>query len=238
MISLGLQSDMKDEIKKFYSELNFPGPYQLEDFDIYKEHGIFNRYLKEVENVLLPGQHVLDVGCGTGMLTNLFASRCPDIKFTAVDFSNSIEYGREFSLRHGFSHVNWVKQDFLEFSSDTRFDVIVCCGVLHHIPEYGVALAKIRDLLSDNGKLVLSVYNPWGKAVQRFWPIRYHSNILYQDQELNPFEVSWNHRQVLNLCQDFKFVQVSPSINNRFVDWLALTNSQNGGLAVYVFEKK
>jgi hypothetical protein len=59
--------------------------------------------------------------------------------------------------------------------------------------------------------------------------------VLYQDQELNPFELSFTHNQVLNMCRDLNFELVTPSYNNKLVNLSALFNSVNGGLALYVF---
>jgi hypothetical protein len=39
------------------------------------------------------------------------------------------------------------------------------------------------------------------------------------------------------MCNDLNFVAVQPSWRNHLVDLQALFNSENGGLAIYVFEK-
>jgi ubiquinone/menaquinone biosynthesis C-methylase UbiE len=229
---------MTENIKNFYSLLQFPGQYTQNDLQFYEQQGIHNRYLKDINSVLANGQRVLDVGCGTGMVTNIFAKQFSKSKFVGVDFSDSIDYAINFSQQNKIKNVSWVKQDFLTYSTDNKFDVIICCGVLHHIPKYLTALEKIKSMLSPNGKLVLAVYNPYGKVLKRLINIKYHNHILYQDQENNPFELSFTHKQVLNMCNDLSFISVQPSINNKLVDLLACFNSENGGLASYVFNKQ
>jgi ubiquinone/menaquinone biosynthesis C-methylase UbiE len=228
---------MKETIKKFYSELQFPGQYTWEDLNFYDEQGIHNIYLKEIDAVMQQNINVLDVGCGTGLVSNLFAKKNPNNKFVSLDFSDSIEYGKKFAQTNGIKNITWIKKDFLEFETKEKFDLIICCGVLHHIPQYSQALQKIKDLLAPGGKLILAVYNTNGKLLKRLIDINYHSPILYEDQENNPFELSFRHRCVLKMCQDLEFNSVSPSWANKFVDFLALFNSQNGGLALYVFTK-
>ena len=60
---------------------------------------------------------------------------------------------------------------------------------------------------------------------------------LNQDQENNPFELSFTHDQVLAMCDDLIFHSVNPSVANELVNLLACFNSSNGGLALYVFSK-
>lgn len=225
-----------EEIKKFYSNLHFPGRYSWEDLKFYEDQGIHNIYLREIESVMQDGIDVLDVGCGTGLVSNLFADKYKS-NFTAVDFSDSIDYARDFAKKQKIKNVTWVKKDFLHYTSKKQYDVIICCGVLHHIPQYEQALDKIKQLLKPNGKLILAVYNPWGKILKRFFNINYNCDILYQDQELNPFELSFTNRQVRKMCIDLKFHKSAPSVNNHLVDLLALTNSENGGLVLYIFSK-
>ena len=224
-------------IRQFYSELRFPGHYSFDDIKFYEIEGIHNIYLKEIDKNLSDGIDVLDVGCGTGLVSNLFATRY-NSKFTAVDFSDSIDYAKQFAKDNNINNVTWIKQDFLQFKSNKKFDVIICCGVLHHIPQYNEALDLIKQLLKPGGKLLLALYNPWGKVLKKFVRIKYHNSILYKDQENNPYELSFSYKDVLNLCSDLKFDYVEPSWNNKFVDLQALFNSQNGGLALYVFEKQ
>jgi 2-polyprenyl-3-methyl-5-hydroxy-6-metoxy-1,4-benzoquinol methylase len=226
-----------DAIKSFYSQINFPGKYTGEDLKFYEEQGINNVYLREIDRFLVDGMSVLDVGCGTGLVSNLFALHRPNCKITAVDFSDSIDYAQEFAKENNIDNVNWIKKDFLQFKTNKQYDMIICCGVLNHIPEHQRALAKMKELPKPGGKLMLAVYNTYGKILKRVCNIKYHNDVLYKDQELNPFELSFTHQQVLKMCNDLQFELVTPSINNYLVNFSALFNSVNGGLALYVFTK-
>lgn len=224
-----------DKIKQFYSELHFPGRYSWNDLKFYEDQGIHNIYLKEIDSVIDDNIDILDVGAGTGLISNLFANKYKNSRFTAIDFSDSIDYASSFATVNNILNVKWIKKDFLEYKTTKKYDVIICCGVLHHIPEYKRALAKLKSLLKPGGKLLLAVYNPYGKFIKRFATVNYNCDILYQDQEHNPFELSFTRNQVLSMCDDLIFDSVTPSIKNYLVDFLAMFNSENGGLALYVF---
>lgn len=227
-----------EEIKKFYSELHFPGRYEREDLDFYHAQGIHNVYLREIDRVIDHGMTVLDIGCGTGLVTNLFASKYRSI-FTAIDFADSIDHAIDYANNNNLTNTNWIKADFLlhDFGA-ARFDLVICCGVLHHIPQHQTALVKIKSLMAPSGKLALAVYNPWGKFLKRVVRLDYQSDILYRDQEHNPFEISFSDRQVRRMCQDLDFQSVVPSCKNRLVNTQAMFNSVNGGLALYIYTNK
>lgn len=225
---------LTDQIKQFYNTIQFPGAYTMEDLKFY-DQGIFNTYLKEIDNVLTDNIKVLDIGCGTGLISNLFALKYYS-KFTAIDFSNSIDFAELFAVKNNINNVTWIKDDFLDFNTNEKYDVIICCGVLHHIPEYKKALNKIKSLLNPNGVLVLAVYNKYGKVLKKYISIDYQSNILYEDQENNPFELAFSHKEVLTMCDDLRLRIVKPSFFGKLVNLHGFFNPRNGGLALYTFE--
>jgi len=225
-----------EQIKNFYSHLHFPGRYTQEDLEFYETEGVdVNVYLKEINKSLDNNLDVLDVGCGTGLVSNTFATLYPSSNFTGVDFSNSIDYAKKISKENKLTNTKWVKEDFLKVKLDKKYDVVICCGVLHHIPQYQEALAKLKSLLKPSGTLLIAVYNPLGKILKHVKKINYNSPTLFEDQENNPFELSFTKRAVLNMCSDLTFHRVEPSWCNHFVNFLALFNSSNGGLAIYTF---
>jgi len=222
-----------DHIKDFYSDLHFPGRYTQDDLELYQREGVnFNVYLREINRAMCNGLRVLDVGCGTGLVMNTFAMLYPNSEFTGVDFSDSIDYAR----LHAPNNTHWIKQDFLEVDLEPGgYDVIICCGVLHHIPEHERALLKIKTLMRPGGTLMLALYNPLGKILRHIKRINYNSPTLFEDQENNPFELSFTKGAVLNMCRDLRFHRVQPSCGNHLVNLLSLFNSSNGGLAIYTF---
>lgn len=225
------------EIKDFYSQLEFPGRYTRQDLDRYEPRPN-NRYLSFIYDHLADGQEVLDAGCGTGLLTNTFATRFRS-NFTAVDFSSSVFFGQQFARAHGINNAHWVQHDLADFAWPHQFDIIICQGVLHHIPQHETVLHNLKSMLKPGGMLLLGLYNPWGKILKKIWPVRYHDPILARDQEQNPFELSWTISQVKHLCGDLEYIGCTPHfLCDALSDMLNIFNSQNGGLTLYSFRKK
>lgn len=78
---------------------------------------------------------ILDLGCGTGMLTLLLAESLPRAQCVGVDVSQANIRAAEIA-RKGCVHagrIRFVAQDYREFQ-DRPFDVIASWSVLHLIP--------------------------------------------------------------------------------------------------------
>lgn len=135
-------------------------PLSAVDFNTYRLHEILN-----VKS--LSGMKILDVGCGTGRVTNCLIASNPseilsiDPSISDVDFhSFVIEKNRKFPGQIRFS-----QSSALNFETNEKFDVIFIVGVLHHIPESVATLRNLRNFLSPSGQIVIWVYS---KEIGRF----------------------------------------------------------------------
>lgn len=225
-----------EEIKNFYSRLKFPGPYTIDDLKYY-DSVLVNPYLKSYDDSVIGSKSVLDIGCGSGFIVNFLARRHPNVYFTAIDFSDSIDYAKAFSKKNNIKNVEYIKEDFLKWHPTHYYDCVISNGVLHHIPKYTVAVEKIKELAIQ--RLTVGLYNSFGKVAKRFFPVKYKNNILYSDQEECPFETSFNDSEARHLFEDeYSLISVYPSYKNDYVDWYGLWNYKKGGLTVYSWQKK
>lgn len=97
---------------------------------------------------LSPGDRVLDVGCGTGVLED-FLPR--DIRLTAMDFSP--EMIKVAKAKH--PDVNYVVADFLEVDGEALYDKIIMYNVFPHFIERERAIKKAHQLLGPHGMLLI-----------------------------------------------------------------------------------
>mgnify|MGYP003643789581 CR=1 FL=1 len=215
----------KQNIKAFYDRINFPGKYDSSDIVEYYNG---NRYLNFIEKYIKSAETVLDAGCGTGFITNNFAYRNPDMQFTSVDFAKSIDWAQEVSTKLGLKNINFIKDDLNDFKSQDTYRVVLCQGVLHHIPNYAEVLKNLQSMVSKHGLFIIGLYHPWGKRLQKLLPTQYDSKVLEEDQEDNPFETSFTKKQVVDMFDGYQLIDSHPSA---FFNW------RNGGLTVYIFRK-
>jgi len=96
---------------------------------------------------LTPDQNVLEIGCGTGLFTEMFAETGADI--IAVDISPdliSLAEKRDISS----SKVKFLCKKFEDFVTDDPFDAIIGSSILHHL-DIESALKSIKHLLKLGG---------------------------------------------------------------------------------------
>lgn len=140
-------------------------------------------YLHIVEQELPDCRGVLDVGAGTGEFL-LFAEKQ---NYDAVGIEPSGRIG-DVARDKGLEIHETTVETFVE-SHDTEFDLVTMFNVLEHVPNPGEVLDACRDLLTEDGMLILKVpneFNPFQRAAQaalgldRWW-ITVPTHIFYFD---------------------------------------------------------
>lgn len=118
---------------------------------------------------LQPGERVLDVACGTGLVTFPAAGRVgPTGRVVATDISQRmVESTAEEAERRGMRHVQSTRMgaEALEFA-DATFDAVLCGLGLMYVPEVATALNEMRRVLAPGGRAVAAV---WGARQRCGW---------------------------------------------------------------------
>jgi ubiquinone/menaquinone biosynthesis C-methylase UbiE len=118
---------------------------------------------------LQPGEHVLDVACGTGLVTFPAADAVgPSGSVAATDISEvMVERVAHEAARRGLAHVITARRDAedLQFP-DGSFDVILCALGLMYVPDPRAAFAEMVRVLRPEGRAVVAV---WGARDRCGW---------------------------------------------------------------------
>jgi SAM-dependent methyltransferase len=102
------------------------------------------------------GRHVIDVGAGLGMYTDMIARTGRHVVAVEPDPDFAGQLRERFQ---GFENVKVREGDIneLELVTMGTVDSIVCFNVLEHIPDDAGTLVKLRTLLAPGGHLLLLV---------------------------------------------------------------------------------
>jgi 2-polyprenyl-3-methyl-5-hydroxy-6-metoxy-1,4-benzoquinol methylase len=127
------------------------------------------RRVRMLTGHLQPGQHVLELGCGTGYFTRELCKTGATI--TAIDISPDLLAAAQAKSRN--DNVEFEIQNAYDMTfSDQTFDAVVGSSVLHHL-EIDAALKEIQRVLKPGGLIFFTEPNMMNPqiAVQKNVPV-------------------------------------------------------------------
>jgi phosphatidylethanolamine/phosphatidyl-N-methylethanolamine N-methyltransferase len=101
-----------------------------------------------------PGNHVLEVGVGTGINTSLYPRHC---KVTGIDLSSSmLDKARERVAREGLRNVRLIEMDAaqLTFADDT-FDIVYAPYLVSVVPDPVQVVREMRRVCKPGGRIII-----------------------------------------------------------------------------------
>lgn len=155
-------------------------PFRFKQFEIYQEQTAMK---VGTDGVLLgawtkvsTAQSILDIGCGTGLLSLMLAQKSTaKITTLEVDPKAIEEAAYNVSISPWSEQIELVEADFQDFQAKTGFDLIICNppffkGKKEDTPRsqarqntflpYDILFSKVSNLLNENG--AFSLIAPFG----------------------------------------------------------------------------
>lgn len=143
---------------------------------------------------------VLDLGCGTGLLSNILASK----GFEVLGVDISLESLRLLQQRE--PRINTIQADatLLPFA-DGSCQAVVSLGAWRHFPDFRRVIAEVARILKNDGLLIVGYFPPaiggvvrqgdshWRQLLVRLYQflIRKRGYVDHIDLSLEPMTVSW-----------------------------------------------
>ncbi|MEO6095779.1 MAG: class I SAM-dependent methyltransferase [Fibrobacteria bacterium] len=105
---------------------------------------------------LIPGKgRLLDLGCGTGWTSVLFAQKGYDVVGQDL-VPEAIEAGRKLKVQHGLDNLDFVTADYESLAFENEFDVAIFFDCLHHSIDEAKALNSAYRALKPGGICITS----------------------------------------------------------------------------------
>ena len=113
----------------------------------------------------LAGKHVLDVGCGGGILTDSMARKGADV--LGIDLaSKALRVAQLHALEAQTPNVRYreVSVEALASEQPGSFDVVTCMEMLEHVPDPASVVRACAELVKPEGWVFLSTIHRNAKA--------------------------------------------------------------------------
>jgi len=206
------------------------------------------------------GVSVLEVGCGTGWLSNsmnfYYQARVLGIDFNPVAIARAQKVAREMKLK-----TNFQVEDLFLYQPKMPFEVVVSLGVLHHTNNCAAAVQRLCEhFVAPGGHIMVGLYHKYGRqpfldsfqemkergATEAEMLARYrslHSQLKdethlfswFRDQVLHPHETQHTVAEMLPILKESGMELVSTSLNRfqpiQSVDQLIAEESQYEDIA-------
>lgn len=98
-------------------------------------------------------KEILDIGCGEGRRTAIFAANLPETNILGCDVSKTMI---DYALKHyAASNLNFIQMDAEHLDFQKQFDRVISFHCLHWIKNQNKAFEKIFNVLKHGGKALL-----------------------------------------------------------------------------------
>jgi ubiquinone/menaquinone biosynthesis C-methylase UbiE len=157
MIGQALMESAAMSDEHWQLEASAPELYQR-----YLVPAITTKWAKDLVNraQLRPGEAVLDIACGTGVVARLAAKRVGERQVTGLDL-NSGMLAVARSVPSEGAQIKWIEGSALDLPFPAHsFDVVLCQLGLQFFPDQQKSLREMRRVLGTSGRVALSVYSP------------------------------------------------------------------------------
>lgn len=150
--------------KIFYEDVKFPNYDDIENYS-----SLIDKSEKSILPKLLDEQIpykslILEVGCGTGQLSNFLKRYGRVIVGTDISIE-SLKLAENFRKQNDIENVSFMRMNlFKPCFREKSFDVIISNGCLHHTHNTKDAYKSIVKLLKKDGLIVIGLYHKYGRV--------------------------------------------------------------------------
>lgn len=102
-----------------------------------------------------PGDRVLDVACGGGIVVCAFAAEVKHA--TGIDMTPAmLDRARQLAAEKGLSNVSWREGDVTALPfADASFDIVVTRFAVHHFPDPAAVMAEMVRVCAPGGRILI-----------------------------------------------------------------------------------
>ena len=150
-----------DPLRSFYESNPYPKwtylPHHTPStiYDYFSTTGLIHT------NKLSLKAKILIAGCGTGRHAIQMALNYPDAQIFGIDISlSSLQFANAMKQKHNIENVSFIHCSIFDISTlKTKFHIIECIGVLHHLKQPSRCIKALLMALRRDGIIKLGLYS-------------------------------------------------------------------------------
>lgn len=186
---------------------------------------------------------ILDFGCGNLRFENYLCKNFPsaNFEFDCVD-NNKMSSDFKFNIKHKINFINLDIVDCLlnqdDFLALSKYDLIVCFGLMHHIPGSSIRqllFFKLKSLMKKNSIFIVSL---WQFEKSKKLMDKATKSTAFAKEKLklpfleeNDYFLSWEDRNdIFRFCHNFTEKDILDIKNNNDLDIIKDYNCDGGNL--------
>lgn len=130
----------------------------------------------------LDGMHVLEVGCGRGVGTELLLKQLGAASIHAIDLDESmLKHARKRLAKYDSTQLKLEVGDVTAIDAPNHsYDAVVNFAAIHHVPNWQAAVAEIARVLKPDGRFFF-------QEVTSQWIHRWPYSVLFEHPKENRF---------------------------------------------------
>ena len=164
ILTLEIKEKKTQEVTDFYTEKPFPNYKDNDNKQTILNKGNKNFLASQFKKFMGYKKNVLEVGCGTGQLSNYFAIGTNNNIVGLDPTTVSLKLAKEFADKNKIPNIQFVNADiFDDVLNDEVFDFIWTNGVLHHTKDPYAAFKILIKSLKKEGYVLVGIYNKLGR---------------------------------------------------------------------------
>ena len=156
--------DVTDIVKAFYEEHPFPNYDDIDSDSSLAEKAQRGVLARLMDEQIPRNARVLEVGCGTGQLSNFLGMQSSRRVIGSDMCLHSLRLAKDFRDRWRIKGANFMQMNLFKPALKTAsFDVVMSMGVLHHTADPRGAFESIARVLKPGGFIIIGLYNKIGR---------------------------------------------------------------------------
>ncbi|MBI3336782.1 class I SAM-dependent methyltransferase [Candidatus Peregrinibacteria bacterium] len=158
------EEHIRQRMQAFYEEHTFPGYDGIDSPSVLMDKAGKSGFGKWVDEAISPFATVLEVGCGTGQMTNFLGLVSTRTVIGTDQSIASLTLGQSFKEQFGLQNVHFVQANIFAMPfKPNSMDILICSGVLHHTPNPKKGFEELLKLVKPGGKILIGLYNTYAR---------------------------------------------------------------------------